>query len=77
LRNEHDLQARQVYRQARPAGSGSRLQAGSGGVAPQSGPTTTSTRVDAGGRVRRLWLFDFDPFDAPGFYFGTDALPTG
>lgn len=77
FRDSDDLMAAEIVRQSRPAGMGSRLQAASGGAAPAQNPATTSTRIDAGDSVRRLWIPGFDPFDAPGYYFGDAPINDG
>jgi hypothetical protein len=55
MRNEDDLRAKEIVRQARPAGFSSRMNAGGSGTFATGG-RTTSTNVGNDGKVRRRWL---------------------
>lgn len=71
---ENDRLGREIVRQARLRGIGNRLAAiGNGGIsAAQS--SSSGTRVDGSGNVRRLFIPDIDPLDDANYYLGDGAI---
>lgn len=72
----HETFAQRLLRAAQQAGGGARAQAGSSrasGVA-FGAPVAPQTRPTAEGGTRRLFIFDVDPFDDTGTFFGEEPL---